>query len=123
MVCFVVFRTDSMKKVLTALSDLVRYGKIKVYDPKLMPKESVENVMFELCGKIKNPKDINVIAKVNEKGGRVIFSLRKIHPPAHLIVVTSQHDAFNKLTGEFSTYMSLTRYAPPKKMIGSSGPQ
>jgi hypothetical protein len=117
MVCFVIFRTDSVKKVLTALADLVRYGKIKVYDPKMMPPETARKVMIELCGKIKNPKEINVIARVNEKGGRVIFSLKKIHPPAHLIVVTPRHGIFEKLTEEFSTYRSLKGFTSPKKIL------
>lgn len=121
MVCFVVFRTDSMKKALTAIGDLGRYGKIKVYDPRIVPKTLVKNVMLELCGKIKNPKEINVIAKVNERGGRVIFSLRKIHPPAHLVVVTPRHEIFDKLVEEFSTYMSLARVTPPKRALGVSG--
>ncbi|MCK4310713.1 MAG: DUF356 domain-containing protein, partial [Methanomicrobia archaeon] len=78
MVCFIIFRTDSIKKALTALADLIRHGKIRIYDPKLMPSEMAEKIMLDLCGEIKNPKDINVVAKTNEKGGRVIFSLKKI---------------------------------------------
>ncbi|MCK4247953.1 MAG: DUF356 domain-containing protein [Methanomicrobia archaeon] len=117
MVCFIIFRTDSIKKALTALADLIRHGKIRIYDPKLMPSEMAEKIMLDLCGEIKNPKDINVVAKTNEKGGRVIFSLKKIHPPAHLIVVTSRHDAFDTIKKEFSTYRTLRGFTSPKKII------
>lgn len=119
MVCFVIFRTDSIKKVLTALADLVRYGKVKVYEPRLMPTETARNVMLEICGKIKNPKDVNVIAKVNERGGRVIFALRKIHPPAHLIVVTPRHGVFEQVATEFSSYRTLKGFVPPKKVVSN----
>jgi hypothetical protein len=119
MVCFVIFRTDSIKKALTALADLVRHGKIKVYDPKLIPSETVEKIMLDLCGEIKNPKDVNIVAKTNEKGGRVIFSLKRIHPPAHLIVVTSRHDAFDAIDSNYQNYRSLRGFTPPKKIIKS----
>ncbi len=119
MVCFVIFRTDSIKKVLTALADLVRHGKIKVYDPKFIPPKTVERIMLDLCGEIKSPKLVNVVAKTDERGGKVIFSLRKIHPPAHLVVVTSRHKTFDRLREEFPTYRPLKGFTPPKKIIDS----
>jgi len=119
MVCFVIFRTDSIKKALTALADIVRHGEIKIYDPKLIPSETVEKIMLDLCGGVRNPKDVNIVAKTNEKGGRVIFSLKRIHPPAHLIVVTSRHEIFDTLKNEFSSYRPLRGFTPPKKIIKS----
>ncbi len=121
MVCFVIFRTDSIKKALTALTDLGRYGKVQVYDPKIIPSETVKEIMSDLCGGIKNPKSVNIIAKTKERGGKVIASLKRIHPPAHLIVVTPRYEIFTELLTEFAEYRSLQGFNPPKKILGSMG--
>lgn len=121
MVCFVIFRTDSVKKALTALADLGRYGKIQVYNPKVIPSETVKRIMFVLCGGIKKPKSVNIIAKTRERGGKVIASLKNIHPPAHLVVVTPRYEIFTEILAEFSEYRPLEGFNPPKKILGSSG--
>jgi len=96
---FAVVRADDIDKVRIALCDLVRYahltfdGNAKKLEPAL-----ADNILVHV---MKSPLrvrcDAACIVSLNEGASAAIGRLRKIHPPAHVIIVSQRHEIFYEL--------------------------
>lgn len=96
---FAVIRGDDMSKVKTALCDLIRYahlsfeGKARRLEPAF-----ADNILIHV---MKSPLrmccEAASIVSLNEDASAAIGRLRKIHPPAHIIIVSPRHEIYHEL--------------------------
>lgn len=96
---FAVVRGDDMSKVKTALCDLIRYahlsfeGKARRLEPAF-----ADNILIRV---MKSPLrmccEAASIVPLNEDASAAIGRLRKIHPPAHIIIVSPRHEIYHEL--------------------------
>ena len=96
---FAVIRADSTIKVHTTLLDLRRYGQMVFSGP---PKSISPDYADEILGKVmkcplKNKCYAAALVSLNTNPGVAIGKLIKIHPPAHVVIVSSQHEVFEEL--------------------------
>jgi hypothetical protein len=96
---FAVIRAENNIKVNVALRDLVRYGHLNFDDSpkKLDPKEAdkvLEDVMHTNLRKNCNSA---AVVPLGDHASSAIGRLKKIHPPAHIIIVSPRHDVFSLL--------------------------
>jgi hypothetical protein len=102
---FAVVRADDMDKVRVALCDLMRYANL-TFDGKARKLESAfaDDILVHI---MKSPLKAHCyaacIVSLNEEASAAIGRLRKIHPPAHVIIVSRRHDIFYEL----ENYMDL----------------
>lgn len=96
---FAVVRADDMSKVRTALCDLIRYahltfeGKARKLEPAF-----ADNILIHV---MKSPlrmccEAASIVALI-EDASAAIGRLRKIHPPAHIIIVSPRHEIYHEL--------------------------
>ncbi len=96
---FAVVRADDMDKVRVALCDLMRYahltfdGKAKKLEPAFADDVLVHVMKIPL----KIRCEAASIVSLNEEASAAIGKLRKIHPPAHIIIVSGRHDIYHEL--------------------------
>ncbi len=96
---FAVIRADDMDKVRVALCDLMRYahltfdGKAK----KLEPAFADDVLVHVMKSPLKTRCEAASIVSLNEEASAAIGKLRKIHPPAHIIIVSGRHDIYYEL--------------------------
>lgn len=96
---FAVVRADDMDKVRVALCDLVRYAHL-TFDGnarKLEPAFADDILVHIMRNPLKAHCDAACIVSLNEEASAAIGRLRKIHPPAHVIIVSGRHDIFYEL--------------------------
>ncbi|MCL7476107.1 MAG: DUF356 domain-containing protein [Methanosarcinales archaeon] len=99
---FAVIRADSSSKVNIALRDLVRYGHMSFDDsPKQMDPRKADNVLVDVMHtNLKSPCGSAAVVPLGDHASSAIGRLKKIHPPAHVIIVSPQHSIFSKLASD-----------------------
>jgi len=96
---FAVVRGDDMSKVKTALCDLIRYANL-TFEGKARRLEPAfaDNILIHV---MKNPLrmccEAASIVPLSEDASAAIGRLRKIHPPAHIIIVSPRHEIYHEL--------------------------
>lgn len=113
---FVLLRSESFDKILTSLSDMKRYGDLKVIGkPKVITEEFSETLLKKtLKQEVKIKFKANVIASVEGEGGLIIDRLRKIHPPAHMIAITDKNELYLLVQRSLKDFNNLKGYTKPK---------
>jgi hypothetical protein len=113
----VLVRADDFHKASVALSDLVRHGGMRILgDPRIIPPALSEWVFEEVSGeKPRKRFNAHVVAQVDLPPAKVIGRLMDIHPPAHVLVIPQDTDAWEELMWMWRTFEKLRGFHPPKK--------
>ncbi len=129
---FAVIRADDVSKVKTALCDLIRYAHVTFEDnAKIIEPAFADNVLVNV---MKSPLKIACgaasIVSLKEDAAAVIGRVRKIHPPAHIIIVSPRHEIFNDLANtidilpemelNFDTDMKIKAFGQLGKAVDSA---
>lgn len=96
---FAVIRADNPMKVHTALLDLRRYGRmVFAGPPKSIPPDYADEILTKVIKcPLKNKCYAAALVTLNTSPSVAIGKLSKIHPPAHVIIVSSKHDVYDEL--------------------------
>ncbi|ASJ03553.1 hypothetical protein A3L09_09950 [Thermococcus profundus] len=113
----VLVRTDSFEKASIALADLVRYGGMKIRgDPRIIPPALSEWVFEKISGeKPRKHFRAHVVAQIDLPPAKAIGRLMDIHPPAHVLVVPPDTEAWGELMRLWGSFEKLRGFHPPKK--------
>lgn len=97
--CIAVVRGDDVSKVKTALCDLVRYGQLTFADKarKLDPTFADNILVHVMNTPLKTCCEAAAIVPLMNEASAAIGRLRKIHPPAHIIIVSPRHEIYHEL--------------------------
>lgn len=95
----VVVRADDSSKVKTALCDLIRYAHLTFADKarRLEPAFADEILVHVMKSPLRICCEAASIVPLTDEPSAAIGRLRKIHPPAHVIVVSPRHEIFHEL--------------------------
>jgi hypothetical protein len=94
-----VVRADDISKVKTALCDLVRYARLTFADKarRLEPAFADNILIHVMKSPLRTSCDAASIVPLTDEASAAIGRLRKIHPPAHVIIVSPRHEIFHEL--------------------------
>jgi hypothetical protein len=94
-----VVRADEMSKVKTALCDLVRYARLTFADKarRLEPAYADNILIHVMKSPLRTCCEAASIVPLIDEASAAIGRLRKIHPPAHVIIVSPRHEIFHEL--------------------------
>lgn len=94
-----VVRADDMSKVKTALCDLVRYARLSFADKarRLEPAFADNILIHVMKSPLRSCCEAASIVPLTDEASAAIGRLRKIHPPAHVIIVSPRHEIFHEL--------------------------
>ncbi len=106
----VLIRADNQEKLLNALADVERHANLKITGkPKIIdPKKADKFAKGILKQNLRTKCNIAVIVNVLEDITKSIMHIKKIHPPAHIVVVSDEY-------GEFGEINKLYAVSPPLK--------
>lgn len=108
---FALVRADDSDKVKIALHDLERYGHIQFSaTPKCIEPNYADELLVSVMGvSLKSKCNSAALVELNNHAGAAISRLKKIHPPAHIIIISPRHKMFEDLTGKFQKYPEFDR--------------
>jgi hypothetical protein len=110
---YILVRADNSQKAMTALADLERYANIRIHEPRLMPKHMAEDLISEFLN-LKSEKRVNFVVQVHMNPGEVIKRVRKIRPPAHIVVVTDRYRTYEIMEANYQEFPKIEGFTPPK---------
>ncbi len=108
----ILVRADSEKKILNALADLERHAKLKINGkPRILPAKIADKfIKAILKQELKSETHFAVMVKVSEDTTKSIMQVRKIHPPAHIMVLSSEYADYPELESIFKELKPLRGY-------------
>jgi hypothetical protein len=108
---FALVRADDSDKVKIALHDLERYGHIQFSaTPKCIESNYADELLVSVMGvALKSKCNSAALVELNNHAGAAISRLKKIHPPAHIIIISPRHKMFEELSTRFSKYPEFDR--------------
>lgn len=103
---FAVIRADSATKVNTALLDLRRYGRMVFSDvPKYITPDYADEILTEvLSTRLRNKCHSAAVVPLQTIPSVAIGKLSRIHPPAHVIIISPKYDIFEELKSEITNF-------------------
>lgn len=113
-VALILIRGENNSKLLSAIADMERHGNLNLTTKPKMVDASFADSLVEgiLNSKLKTRSKVATAFFVKEDTTLSIMQIKKIHPPAHVIVVSDEYGAYSKLeyvlnsAAEFSAYHS-----------------
>jgi hypothetical protein len=112
---YILVRADNSHKAMIALADLERYADIRIREPRLMPKHMAEDLVSEFLN-LKSEKKVNFVVQVNMNPGEAIKRIRKIRPPAHIVVVTDRYRTYEIMEANYKEFPKIEGFTPPKPL-------
>ena len=96
---FAVVRSDDISRVKIALRDLIRYahlifvGKARILEPAF-----ADNILVSVMrSPLRSCCEAASIVPLEDDASVAIAMIKKIHPPAHIIIVSPRHEIFYEL--------------------------
>ena len=108
----ILIRANKKEKILNTLADLERHAKLKIIGkPKKLPSKLADETFSNIINqKLKTRSKWAVMVKVKEDTTKSIMQVQKIHPPAHIIVLSKEYNNYNKLKRLFDNLSHFPGY-------------
>ena len=95
----ILIRGENNSKLLSAISDMERHGNLNlVSKPKVIDASFADSLVENILNsKLKTKSNVATAFFVKEDTTLSIMQIKKIHPPAHVVVVSNEYDSYSKL--------------------------
>ena len=110
----ILIRGENNSKLLNAIADMERHGSLNlITKPKIVDADFADSLVEGILNsKLKTKSKVATAFFVKEDTTLSIMQVKKIHPPAHVVVVSDEYGAYSKLeyvlnnAEDFSAYRS-----------------
>lgn len=108
----ILVRGENNSKVLNAIADMERHGNLNlITKPKVVDVSFADSLVESILNsKLRTKSNVAVAFFVKEDATLSIVQIKKIHPPAHIVVVSEEYDAYNKLYDLLNTAKAFEEY-------------
>ncbi len=95
----ILVRGENNSKLLSAIADMERHGNLNLTTkPKVVDAAFADSLVEGILNsKLKTKSNVATAFFVKEDTTLSIMQVKKIHPPAHVVVVSDEYDAYSKL--------------------------
>ena len=95
----ILVRGENNSKLLSAISDMERHGSLNLTTkPKVVDAAFADSLVEGILNsKLRTKSNVATAFFVKEDTTLSIMQVKKIHPPAHVVVVSDEYDAYSKL--------------------------
>ena len=101
----ILVRGENNSKVLNAIADMERHGNLNlVTRPKVIDASFADSLVEGILNsKLRTKSTVAAAFFVMEDSTLSIMQIKKIHPPAHIVVVSEEYDGYDKLNDYLDT--------------------
>ena len=95
----ILVRGENNSKLLSAVSDMERHGNLTlITKPKVIDASFADSLVEGILNSnLKTKLNVAIAFFVKEDTTLSIMQVKKIHPPAHVVVVSDEYGAYSKL--------------------------
>lgn len=108
----ILIRADSQGKLLNALADIERHADLKIAGkPKIIDPIIADRIAKGILKQnLRSKCEIAVLVKVLEDITKSIMHIKKIHPPAHIVVISDEYKEFEEIKQLYNRLPPLKGY-------------
>jgi len=108
----ILIRAEEQGKLLNTLADIERHAGLKITGkPRIMGSSKADEIAAKILKqKLRSKSDIAVLVKVEDDTTKSIVNIRKIHPPAHVVVISEEYPEFKELEKNFFEFPTMKGY-------------
>lgn len=101
----ILIRGENNSKLLSAIADMERHANINlVTKPKVIDSNFADSLVEKILNAtLKTKSNVATAFFVKEDTTLSILQIKKIHPPAHVVVVSDEYDGYNQLKNMLDT--------------------
>ena len=95
----ILIRGENNSKLFSAIADMERHGNLNLTTkPKVVDSEFADSLVEGILNsKLRTKSNVATAFFVKEDTTFSIIQVKKIHPPAHVVVVSDEYGAYSKL--------------------------
>ena len=108
----ILIRGESNSKLLNAIADMERHGNLNlVTKPKIIDSDFADSLVEGILNsKLRTKSNVATAFLVKEDTTLSIMQIKKIHPPAHVVVVSDEYKYYDKLESLLKTAPNFKGY-------------
>lgn len=108
----ILIRANSQGKLLNALADIERHANLKIMGkPKIINPQTADKMAKGILKQnLRTKCEISALVKVLEDTTKSIMHIKKIHPPAHLVVISDEYEEFEEIKQMYNKLPVLKGY-------------
>ena len=108
----ILIRANSQGKILNALADIERHANLKIAGkPKILDPQVADKIAKGILKQdLRTNCEIAALIKVLDDTTKSIMHIKKIHPPAHLVVISDEYKEFKELKQMYNKLPVLKGY-------------
>ena len=112
----ILVRGDNNSKLLNAVADMERHGNLNLTTkPKIVDAKFADSIVEGILNsKLKTKSNVAIAFFVKEDTTLSIMQIKKIHPPAHVVVVSDEYGAYAKVEYVLNNADDFKAYHPTK---------
>ncbi|MBQ2635929.1 MAG: DUF356 domain-containing protein [Methanobrevibacter sp.] len=95
----ILIRGENNPKLLNTIADMERHGNLSlISQPKIVDAVFADSLVEDILkSKLRTKSSVATAFFVKEDTTLSILQIKKIHPPAHVVVVSDEYAAYDKL--------------------------
>lgn len=95
----ILIRGENNSKLLSAITDIEKHANLTlVTKPKVVDSKFADNLVENILNaKLKTKSNVATAFFVKEDTTLSIMQIKKIHPPAHVVVVSDEYEGYDEL--------------------------
>ena len=108
----ILVRGENNSKLLNAIADMERHGNLNVISkPKVIDAGFADSLVENILNStLRTKSNVATAFFVQEDTTLSIMQIKKIHPPAHVVVVSDEYEGYNKLVNLLDNADSFEGY-------------
>ena len=108
----ILIRADSQGKLLNALADIERHANLKIAGkPRIVDPEIANKIAKGILKQnLRTKCEISALINVLENTTKSIMHIKKIHPPAHIVVISNEYGEYEEIKQMYSILPVLKGY-------------
>lgn len=108
----ILVRGENNPKLLSAISDMERHGNLNlISQPKVIDAGFADSLVEDILNsKLRTKSSVATAFFVKEDTTLSIIQVKKIHPPAHVVVVSDEYDSYDRLKNALTTASDFQGY-------------
>ena len=113
----VLIRGENNSKILNAIADVERHANLNlVTKPKKIDAKYADKIVENILNApLRTKSKVAAVFRIREDTATAIVQIKKIHPPAHIIVISNDYEDYNELNKTLNNASVFRGYYSSKK--------
>ena len=112
----ILIRGENYQKLYSAISDIEKHANLKLLNkPKVIDSKFADKVVEKILNaKLKTTSNVATAFITKEEPTFCIMQIKKIHPPAHVVIISEEYESYKEIMKMLETADELSGYKSNK---------